>query len=107
MRGGLVGVDRGVVGKGAGQAELPRRRWGMPLSLVEGAAVLGVLVAGRNYGSVCVCVWRGGVCMCGEGECVCVGRGSVCVCGEGECVCVGVGVCGWGEGGKCLIICTL
>ena len=99
MRGGLVGVDRGVVGKGAGQAELPGRRWGMPLSLVEGAAVLDVLVAGRNYG-MCVCVWGGGVCMCGEGECMCVWGGGVC----GECVCV----CVWGGGGgKCLIICTL
>ena len=57
MRGGLAGVDRGMAGKGAGQAELPGRRWGMSLSLVEGAAVLDVLVAGRNYGSVC----------CGEG----------------------------------------
>ena len=60
MRGGLVGVDRGVAGKGAGQAELPGRRWGMPLSLVEVAAVLDVLVAGRNYGSVCGGRGRGG-----------------------------------------------
>ena len=55
MRGALAGVDRGMAGKGAGQAELPGRCWGMPLSLVEGAAVLDVLVADRNYRSVSVC----------------------------------------------------
>ena len=66
MRGGLAGVDRGAAGKGAGRAELPGRHWGMSLSLVEGAAVLDVLVAGRNYGSVC-CREGGSVCVGGEG----------------------------------------
>ena len=65
MKGALAGVDRGVAGKGAGQAELPGRHWGMSLSLVEGAAVLDVLVADRNYGSVCV---RGGG--GGRGQCL-------------------------------------
>ena len=60
MRIVLAGVDREVAGKGAGQAELAGRCWGVPLSLVEDAAVLAVLVAGRDYGSVCVCVGGGG-----------------------------------------------
>ena len=62
MRTALAGVDREVAGKGAGQAELPGRCWEVPLSLVEDAAVLAVLVAGRDYRSVCVCV-----CVCGGG----------------------------------------
>ena len=59
MRIVLAGVDREVAGKGVGQAELPGRCWGVPLSLVEDAAVLAVLVAGRDY-RVCVCVGGGG-----------------------------------------------
>ena len=55
MRIVLAGVDREVAGKGAGQAELAGRCWGVPLSLVEDAAVLAVLVAGKDYRSVCVC----------------------------------------------------
>lgn len=60
MRIVLAGVDREVAGKGVGQAELPGRCWGVPLSLVEDAAVLAVLVAGRDYRSVCVCGGGGG-----------------------------------------------
>ena len=60
MRIVLAGVDREVAGKEAGQAELSGRCWEVPLSLVEDAAVLAVLVAGRDYRSVCVCVCVGG-----------------------------------------------
>ena len=58
MRIVLAGVDREVAGMGAGQAELAGRCWGVPLSLVEDAAVLAVLVAGRDY-RVYVCGRRG------------------------------------------------